>query len=594
MTPPVQPVTDHEQVITALRQQGATDDDIESYLRQIGATQIGMDRTHQDFQSGALQRRNTILNRNDQGAAQEGNPSYMDRFGSMAERAASVLGGGKVMQGLRAWKTGEPWDEAGQHVAADVEEAGQNAPGVTVPPSWPLIGGSRITAADVPAAMAGGRALLRAGLGPTTAAATQAGGARAMSPAPEPIISRALGMLKSALVGAAIPAATEGIGLVRTAVDAARAPSFDANVVGREAARDAAATPLYDEFRSGDVLPKTPALQSLVEDVPIVRAAIARVKGRNSELTGLSDYDPKVLDAAYKNIGKQAATDQYDPSVTLHHLGDAIEEAGQAQGLSYRDPLDAFRVPSEEIDAVRRGNRAMQYSASPKGAPIGALEDSPAAFRQWASDPNRTSGELQGATEGILSRLQVEPKTARFGLGKMSMPTGPSQALREAPGLLGLTRGVGPLDRAVQLFKGDSSIPIQDIPQRFMDWRRGSPASGPPSALPAGSYAMGPVPEPSVAPTAAPTPSPRALPSGFYEMGGATEGPEAPLPRAEEPPARQWYEPSARPSTQNPSAISNALRAFQDQRAEAARVSEMTPMQRRALDMLQRVLPGAP
>lgn len=477
-----------------------------AYDQWLASQQDPLAKLHADFQSGALQKRNAILNRNDVGAAQDadqaasGLSGYADRLGSMAERAASVVpGGSAVMTAERSAITGEPWGQAAMQDARDAQEAAQNAWGVTVPKGVPIMGGARFTLADVPTGLVAGRALLRfaPNLSPTAAGATYAGLERASNPIPESGLSRAGGTALATAEGAALPAALDVGGALTSRVRASQAPALDENLVARGEARSAASGPLYDQFRGGgdspyQDLPMTADLQAHL-NLPIVRRALRTVQGESSQLNGLSPTNPAVLDAVYKRIGNKAwaAQNGYEAGETATTLKAAIDDAAKIGGNpQYSPAVDTYAGHSNLMDAVERGYRAMQYAASPKGAPIGAIEDSPTAFRVWASDPSRTPAELQAATEGIQARQQVEPTIARVGLGSFKVPVPlPSRAVMAAPDLLNLTQGAGPFTRAIEGFRGDLPT-LGDMLARFRASGNTEPPSGggapPPPPAPSG------------------------------------------------------------------------------------------------------------
>ena len=483
---------------------------------KAGQADAMVQQLHKDYASGELQRRTAILNRNDIGGAQDvaNADTYADRLGSMAERAASVIpGGSAVMTGERMALTGEPRSVAARQDAMDAIEAAQNAPGVTIPQGVPLMGGSRISLADLPTAMASGRALFRTapGSGAVGGSALYGGALRASNPIPESLPSRAGGTALAALEAAALPAAAKLGGEIKAGVQASSAPSLDENLVARGGApgvsggaRGEAAGPLYDQFRAQPDLPLTPALESHF-NLPIVRRALRTVQGESSALNGLSPTNPAVLDAVYKRIGNKAWTSAqgYEAGETANTFKDAIDQAADQAGQPLYSPaVDTFAEHSGQMDAVERGSRAMQYAASPKGVPIGAIADSPAAFKEWVSSPERTPAELQAAKEGIQARLQVEPKTTKLGIGpvRLPIPTGTSRALQAAPELLNLTQDPSMLSRTLDAALRDEPPGLKQaadfIRSRFSPSADvPPPTSRPPSAtataLPTGQYDLG-------------------------------------------------------------------------------------------------------
>lgn len=172
--------------------------------------QFQAEQRHKDYASGKLQRQVAAANATDPEQYElDKAPSYTDRLGMMAERAASTLpGGSAAMTGTRKLVTGEPWNDAAQHVAHDAEEGGRNAPGFNVP----MLG--RVTAADAPMAGLGfGKVLasapkLVAKIGVPAASGAYSAATRATSPGEESFGSRVSGTATAGALGYALPAAT--------------------------------------------------------------------------------------------------------------------------------------------------------------------------------------------------------------------------------------------------------------------------------------------------------------------------------------------------------------------------------------------------
>lgn len=407
--------------------------------------------------------------------------TYANRLGSMAERGASVLpGGSAALTGARyltkkAIGEDETWEEAARANAEGAEEGGKNAPGVTIPEAIPLIGGSRITLADAPAAAAGFRAIMRTGggrLSAPLASAMQAGSTRLLDPVPQSLGDRAKGTALSTALGYAIPkvmeggatltakagnAASRGSDAVRRSLrplqawkESRKALTHDDNVSARAEARDVAADPLFDAFRASGDLGRSKDLSNVIGSAKrpgtgIVEEAIRQVRKLNTTMRDAKATDAEFLSEVSKRVGSKAWRDEYGfaSGEGAAELVNAIEPLANKKGVSLKAANEAYSVPSGEMDAVTRGFRTQQYAGAPKGAPPQeALGNSPAQLPKWLA--TATDAEKQAVAEGILARLQVEPKLQRFNipvLNRIPLPV-PTKALRAAPRLLDQVRGV--------------------------------------------------------------------------------------------------------------------------------------------------------
>ena len=184
-----------------------------------------MAATHIAAQSGKLARVTAAQNAADVGAAQDAADAdtYGSRFGKLLERKVGILAGNTpatlLTMGARRL-AGSPISrqDAAQEVARDVEEAGQNEPGVNLP-----LGLGRMTMTDIPTAMLGYKAVGRTlGLNPAATGdlakigAVYEGGKRLLAPEEESGTQRVLGSAGHAALGYFTPRAAEGAGsLVR-------------------------------------------------------------------------------------------------------------------------------------------------------------------------------------------------------------------------------------------------------------------------------------------------------------------------------------------------------------------------------------------
>jgi len=176
---------------------------------------------HIDAQSGKLARVTAAQNAAGVGAAQDAADAdtYGSRFGKLMERKVGILAGNTpatlLTMGARRL-AGSPISrqDAAQEVARDVEEAGQNEPGVNLP-----FGMGRVTMTDVPTAMLGYNAVGRKlGLNPAAVGdlakigAVYEGGKRLIAPEEESGTRRVLGTAGHAALGYFTPRAIEGAG----------------------------------------------------------------------------------------------------------------------------------------------------------------------------------------------------------------------------------------------------------------------------------------------------------------------------------------------------------------------------------------------
>lgn len=443
-----QAMPDVGKAVAALRSQGADDETVHRYLTEhMGLQEVGptdpMAQYHKDYKSGALQKRTAVENANDQGRAQDAADAdtYGDRLGSMAERAASNLPlGGLALSGARYLTKkaiGEPetWQESREANAAGAAEGGANAPGVSVP----MLG--RVTLADLPAGAAGFRAMLRAapGLGPISSGALYNGVTRASSAAPESTLSRVGGTALATTIGAAIPTIAKGAELAGVMDDARMGPTLSANINARIKARAAASKPAFDAFRNLGDLDSSPELDKIL-NLPVVAKAGRTVQGESPTLNTAAPTNAGFLDAIYKRVGNKAFTTKHgvETGEARDALGSAIEDAAQAKGGSYKAALDAFREPSQEIEAVKRGALAMNYAGKSSGAPLNvAGKFGPEAFADYAGDAARTPGQIDAAQQGVLGQLQRSGLLERMKVLGSNVPLPyPSKALRAAPDVL--------------------------------------------------------------------------------------------------------------------------------------------------------------
>jgi len=200
--------------------EGADADAVTSlFFQRMAADPLA--QLHIDAQSGKLARVTAAQNAAGVGAAQDAAnaDTYGSRFGKLMERKVGILAGNTpatlLTMGARRL-AGSPISrqDAAQEVARDVEEAGQNEPGVNLP-----FGMGRVTMTDVPTAMLGYNAVGRKlGLNPAAVGdlakigAVYEGGKRLIAPEEESGTRRVLGTAGHAALGYFTPRAIEGAG----------------------------------------------------------------------------------------------------------------------------------------------------------------------------------------------------------------------------------------------------------------------------------------------------------------------------------------------------------------------------------------------
>jgi len=200
--------------------EGADADAVTSlFFQRMAADPLA--QLHIDAQSGKLARVIAAQNAAGAGAAQDAAAAdtYGSRFGKLMERKVGILAGNTpatlLTMGARRL-AGSPISrqDAAQEVARDVEEAGQNEPGVNLP-----FGMGRVTMTDVPTAMLGYNAVGRKlGLNPAAVGelakigAVYEGGKRLIAPEEESGTRRVLGTAGHAALGYFTPRIIEGAG----------------------------------------------------------------------------------------------------------------------------------------------------------------------------------------------------------------------------------------------------------------------------------------------------------------------------------------------------------------------------------------------
>lgn len=443
---------------------------------------------HQAAQSGPKGMARLKQNIADQNAADR--PDFLEKVVGTADAAAQEIPGVEAVgTALRSAIHGEPYKKS----LSDLRTAESEAP--------PLANvGARLAAMAIPAAglsrlakiaPAGGSAVARLAskLIPNTAAkggALLGGALPALAADDESLGARAGWTAVGAGTGGLFGKLMESLGTVnRTkSVEPIREGS---DIVAKDAARTAASDPAFAEFRAlgnlgpdapppprvvrvrhggepvlprgtlldvhGEPMPRVQPKASLAQqnvknliDLPIIKKAIAAVKGESPTLSKLPDTDAAVLAEAHRIIGNAAwrASNGFTKGEAADALAGVMEASAGEKGGSFEKALSAFREPSKRIAARLTGAQTLRTAATGKGAPLteeGMLAKTPAAYRTAYAEADAPVREE--LTTGVLQELKQSPKNARlpWPLAKVPVPGVPSKALTAAKDLLRQTEG---------------------------------------------------------------------------------------------------------------------------------------------------------
>lgn len=351
---------------------GADADAVTSlFFQRVAADPLA--QLHIDAQSGKLARVTAAQNAAGAGAARDAAAAdtYGSRFGKLMERKVGILAGNApatlLTMGARRL-AGSPISrqDAAQEVARDVEEAGQNEPGVNLPFDM-----GRVTMTDVPTAMLGYNAVGRKlGLNPAAVGdlakigAVYEGGKRLIAPEEESGWRRVFGTAGHAALGYLTPRAVEGAG------------SLVQNIGQRTGATDVL----------GDLATKV-GFTALAENIGTKGAVndLLRVRQRIIDALGVTaETADQYLDAmvkrgqavtapAYAAAKKTASTVEASPSKAAARLSELWQQAkikllpgaGQTVKRPYEGSLQAKvgYQGSDLLDDVMRRMEAQQQSA---------------------------------------------------------------------------------------------------------------------------------------------------------------------------------------------------------------------------------------
>ena len=421
---------------------------------------------HEQFKSGALQKRMARENANDteMAAAQdeEAQPGVM---ASIADAAQGIPGVAMAQAAVRAGaRTGlsaisprisapESYTDAYNNIKRSTDK---------VPASAKIIG--RMATGSVPAVM----------MGPLggTASGAAIGGLNGLLDA-DPNVSaggRAWNTATNAAVGAALGKTFE---VGSTALRAIRAPTSGANLITREAARDASANTNYAKaIAEGQGRTNTGPIRAVLNepDNAEIQAGLHELRQNRD----LAPDSPEMLDKIYKahsdrakglksgleavtvrkpNMGRESLTDtgmaQSDlldamsgpehPPIRATVVGSsplltAVAGAPASQPIppmpTYRTAVQDYAKASGDIAGVRKGQDILRSQLN-RGVTSGRNLDrtTPEEFARWAHDPSTPSSETAAASEGVLGASKQDLYNHPFSniLGG---------AMSKAPGLL--------------------------------------------------------------------------------------------------------------------------------------------------------------
>lgn len=389
-------------------------------------------------------------------------------LGRTASTAASYLA-------KKAAGDNPTWQEASEENARDIKAA-EDLPGnkgVDIPRAIPLIGGSRITAAD---ALAGGASFTKflkmlpemgaraAGLSLPAASAVFSAANRVTAPevAYEGPWETTKGTTKAAATGYLVPKLVGEVMQVPRMVGAKLASrgaqDIDANLVQRNNTQKAMTGPLYDVFEKLGDLPMTQRLQQLLSG-DLAQETLARIrKSANGELDNVPDTHPVMLNALYKELGNKAYNADHGiteaAGAARNTLLDAIEESAQMKGGSFSLPVKMFRRMEQAKEALQNAQSVLINAGRTRTPKTKVLEESPAAFIDKYQGEGKNLGAMdrQAATEGILGELQNQPTIERI----LKIIPAPSRALQAAPDLLSIASEgrISPYGRAANWLSG--------------------------------------------------------------------------------------------------------------------------------------------
>lgn len=381
-------------------------------LAQMARVADPMAKWHAAYQSGTLQRSTAAANATDpEQYALDKAPSYTDRLGMMAERSASTLpGGATAMTATRKLATGEPWSEAAQHVTEDANEAGKNAPGVTIP----FTGGSRVTVADAPMAalgftrmLAGAPEIAASRFGIPGASAVYSGAVRATNPNDESFGSRARGTATDAALGYVVP------------VMAGRAGRVAANVSGKTGLTDAIAA-VADRL-GAKKLANSIGTRGAVNDLLKEQEAVPTALGQDGLGTGEAQLlaHAKETDRVSKQLFGQAVKDKQiinDPTVNEITENPLVQKAiGWAKSVRR---LSGDEVPTSTETIPLPGPRELRTIAN---APTTAQSPAP-SLREGLERFRGRSAAVASRSEGTVAQQMARQALERNAASSVLNP----------------------------------------------------------------------------------------------------------------------------------------------------------------------------
>jgi len=389
---------------------------------------------HEQFKSGALQKRMSRENTNDKemAAAQdsEAQPGIM---GSIADAAQGIPGVGALQAGARSVIRGQPYREAYNDIKGQTDK---------VPTSAKIIG--RMAAgAPMAAALPGSGAISGAIFG---------GADQALDANPDKGMgSRAASGVVGAGAGALFGKAGEVVGMVPRLL---KSPTSGSNIIARQASRGAEAAQGYaSALTEGQGTTGTSAAVAHWLKQPDI-AQIQRDILATRQFAGKAPDSPEVLDGIYKVLSdhqQQIARGLESATPTRPNTGrfrgedinlakqegmDAMSGGATMPGPmpSYRPTVANYAKASGDINALETGQDALRSSLN-KGITTGKNIDrtTKEAFSRWIQKPGTTPSNAEAAAEGVMGATKED-----FFKHPLKNAIG-GRAIGKAPGLLRAT-----------------------------------------------------------------------------------------------------------------------------------------------------------
>jgi hypothetical protein len=394
-------------------------------LEQLKAMRHDPNKIHEDFKSGALQRRNARLNQNDADMVEAETPDLASLATGAVTNAAQGIPGMEMAQaGARSLVRKQPYREA----LNDIRGTTGQIPKV-------LRVGQRVLGAVPLAAVLPGSAL---------ASGAIIGGAEgALGADPDQsLATRAAGGVIGAGVGAVAGKGTE---LLSTGARVLSATPAAQRLQQMLTDRAKSATPLFNKALSEGVgKTGTPAIKSFLNE-PDVAEIVTELQSTRKFANTAADA-PEMLDAVYKVLSDRGAqlkkglesVSPTKPNIGRFRAEDVREAKDQALHAmsggkslpgpmpTYRDAVENFAEHSNNIGALRRGADIVRTKLTQMPTGKNLDRTTPEAFAKWAQ--GASGAERKAAGEGILGEIKmgVDP----------TKPLKSARAVSDAPSLL--------------------------------------------------------------------------------------------------------------------------------------------------------------